>query len=63
MVFKKKLGGSVLIQSGCHAVDGLCFFADKRVNEVIAVSSKNRADFDHPTTYTIMVKFENGSTG
>lgn len=53
----------MLIQSGCHAVDGLCFFADKRVNEVITVSSKNRADFDHPTTYTIMMKFENGSTG
>jgi predicted dehydrogenase len=41
----------------------LCFFADKRVKEVIAVSSKNREDFDQPTTYTIIMKFENGSTG
>jgi predicted dehydrogenase len=60
---KKALGGSVLIQSGCHAVDGLCYFAGKRVKELIAISSKNRDDFDHDTTYSIMVRFENGSTG
>ncbi len=60
---KKELGGSVLMQSGCHAIDGLCFFGGKRVKEVIAISSRNRDDFDHDTTYSIMVRFENGSTG
>jgi predicted dehydrogenase len=60
---KKRLGGSVLIQSGCHAVDGLCYFSGQRATEVLAVSSKNRTDFDHDTTYMIVLRFGDGTTG
>jgi predicted dehydrogenase len=60
---KKDTGGSILIQSGCHAVDGLCCLTEKPVQEVSAFCSKNRPDFDHPTTYTILLRFEDGATG
>ncbi len=49
---RKEKGGSILMQSGCHAVDGMCYFAGKPVREVAAFSPKNRPDFDHPTTYS-----------
>jgi predicted dehydrogenase len=60
---KKHLGGSILIQSGCHAVDGVYFFKEKKVQEVIAISTKNRDDYDHETTYSIHLRFEDGTTG
>jgi predicted dehydrogenase len=60
---KRQTGGSVLIQSGCHAVDGICYFSGKRVSEVLAISSRNRREFDHDTTYAVLLRFEDGTTG
>jgi predicted dehydrogenase len=60
---RKDRGGSVLMQSGCHAVDGLCLFAGKPVEEVVAYCSANRKEFDHPTTYTFLMRFQDGATG
>jgi predicted dehydrogenase len=60
---RKEKGGSILMQSGCHAVDGLFFFAGKSVQEVAAYSSKNRPDFDHQTTYVVLLRFTDGATG
>ena len=60
---KKSKGGSILTQSGCHAIDGIKYFIDSPVEEVIAISSKNRKDFDHETSYSLMFRFKNGATG
>jgi predicted dehydrogenase len=60
---KVALGGSVLMQSGCHAVDALRFFHPVPVRQVSAVSARHRHDFDHDTTYALSLEFENGSTG
>lgn len=60
---KVELGGSVLMQSGCHAVDALRFFQSQPVRQVGAISARHRLDFDHDTTYALNLRFENGSTG
>ncbi|MBW7883008.1 MAG: Gfo/Idh/MocA family oxidoreductase [Caldilineaceae bacterium] len=59
----KETGGSVLQQSGCHAVDGMFYFMNDRVTEVTATSARNRQDFDHDTSFSVFVKFAGGATG
>lgn len=56
-------GGSVLQQSGCHAVDGMYYFMNDRVTEVTAISTRNRQDFDHDTSFSLFMKFAGGATG
>lgn len=60
---QRETGGSVLQQSGCHAVDGMYYFMNDRVVELTASSARNRDDFDHDTSYMVCMKFAGGATG
>jgi len=60
---RREMGGSVLQQSGCHAVDGMYFFMEDQVVELTAVSARNRDDFDHDTSYMVFMRFAGGATG
>ncbi|MCC6861174.1 MAG: Gfo/Idh/MocA family oxidoreductase [Bryobacterales bacterium] len=59
-------GGSSLLSAGCHAVDGLRWFAGQEAVEVFAYSNTSRgnpAGYQyHPNTVTL-VKFANGLMG
>lgn len=59
----EKKAGNILIQSGCHAIDNMCYLMDKKVAELFAISSKNRKDLNYDSTYDVVFRFENGSTG
>ena len=60
---RRETGGSVLQQSGCHAVDGMYFFMNERAVEVAAISARNRSDFDHDTSFCVFLQFDGGATG
>ena len=60
---KKETAGSILQMGGCHAVDGLRWFADDEAVEVVALSSRFRPDFEQDTTITFIAKFKSGAMG
>jgi len=60
---EEKKAGNILIQSGCHAIDNMCYLMDEKVIELFAISTKNRMDLDYDSTYNIFIRFEKGSTG
>jgi len=60
---KQETGGSILQVGGCHAVDGLRWFIQEEVVEVVALSGRYRDDFEQDTTITFVAKFANGAMG
>ena len=60
---KRETGGSILQVGGCHAVDGLRWFMQEDVTEVVALSGRYRPDFEQDTTITFVAKFRNGAMG
>jgi predicted dehydrogenase len=64
---KKEVGVSALVTAGCHALDGLMFFADRPVDEVFAYSTKSAAewaqDYEYDSTSVTLLKFADGTMG
>lgn len=61
---KKDFGASSLLTAGCHALDGLLFFMDGKVEEVSSYrtrsSSPHFAPYEYDTTSVSILKFEGG---
>ena len=61
---KKDFGASSLLTAGCHALDGLLFFMDGKVEEVSIYrtrsSSPHFAPYEYDTTSVSILKFEGG---
>jgi predicted dehydrogenase len=63
---KKPLGGSAELTAGCHAIDALLWFMERRVVEVAAMRStspKNPLQYEYHPNSTALFRFEDGSTG
>jgi len=63
---KKSMGGSSLLTAGCHAVDGLRWFVQKRAVEVFAYanfSHNNPLHYEYEPNSVTLVKFEDGTLG
>ena len=64
---KKELGGSSLLTAGCHALDGLLFFVDGEVDEVVAYTTRSKGEpftpYEYDTTSITLLKFKDGSVG
>lgn len=63
---KRSIGGSAELTAGCHAIDGLLWFMEQRVETVQAVrntSKSNPLKYEYPTNSTALFRFENGATG
>lgn len=64
---KKEVGVSALVTAGCHALDGLLYFADRPVAEVFAYSTKSAAewaqDYEYDSTSVTIIKFADGTIG
>jgi predicted dehydrogenase len=63
---KKELGGSAELTAGCHAIDALLWFMERRVVEVAAMKStspKNPLQYEYPPNSTALFRFEDGATG
>jgi predicted dehydrogenase len=60
---KKDTGGSILQVGGCHAVDGLRWFMQEEVVEVVSLSGRFRDDFEQDTTIVFITKFKSGAIG
>ncbi|MBM3265649.1 MAG: Gfo/Idh/MocA family oxidoreductase [candidate division Zixibacteria bacterium] len=61
---KKDFGGSSLLTAGCHALDGLLFFMDGKVEEVVSYRTRSSnahfAPYEYDTTSVSLLKFEGG---
>jgi predicted dehydrogenase len=63
---KKSMAGSSLLTAGCHAVDGLRWFVQKRAKEVFAYanfSPQNPLRYEYEPNSMTLVKFEDGTLG
>jgi predicted dehydrogenase len=63
---KKSMAGSNLLTAGCHAVDGLRWFVQKRAVEVFAYanfSPQNPLRYEYEPNSMTLVKFEDGTLG
>jgi predicted dehydrogenase len=64
---KKEIGGSALITAGCHALDGLLYFAEGEVEEVFAYSCRSSSpvlrEYEYDTTSVALLKFTDGRVG
>lgn len=63
---KREIGGSSLLTGGCHAVDGLRWFARQRPVEVFAysnTSAHNPLNYEYDPNSVTLVKFEDGTLG
>ncbi len=63
---KKAIGGSSLLTAGCHAVDGLRWFVDKRAVEVFAYanfSARNPLHYEYEPNSVTVIRFEDGTVG
>ncbi len=63
---KKQVGGSSLLTAGCHAVDGLRWFVQKRAAEVFAyanTSPENPLHYEYEPNSVTLVRFEDGTLG
>lgn len=63
---KREIGGSSLLTGGCHAVDGLRWFARQRPVEVFAYSNTsvhNPLNYEYDPNSVTLVKFEDGTLG
>jgi predicted dehydrogenase len=61
---KKDFGGSSLLTAGCHALDGLLFFMDGRVEEVTGYRTRSSSGYftpyEYDTTTVTILRFEGG---
>jgi predicted dehydrogenase len=60
---RQEFAGGAMITGGCHAADIARYLKGEEVAEVFAYRSRNREDFDYPTTLVAVVKFQDGSLG
>ncbi|HEY6273186.1 MAG TPA: hypothetical protein VIX19_14495 [Terriglobales bacterium] len=63
---KREIGGSSLLTAGCHAIDGLRWFAHRRPVEVFSYSSTgagNQLAYEYDPNSVTLVKFEGGMMG
>ena len=64
---KKSVGRSALITAGCHALDALLYFSNRKVQEVFAYSTKTASPelsaYEYDTTSVAILKFEDGTCG
>ncbi|GAB4112844.1 MAG: Gfo/Idh/MocA family oxidoreductase [Acidobacteriota bacterium] len=64
---RKDMGGSSLLTAGCHALDGLLFFKDSPVVEVVSHSNRSSSEtfqpYEYDTTSVTLLKFADGSLG
>jgi UDP-N-acetyl-2-amino-2-deoxyglucuronate dehydrogenase len=60
-------GGSSLLSAGCHAVDGLLFFMNDQVTEVVSYATQSThpdfARYEYPTTSATLLRFARGGLG
>lgn len=59
---RKEFAGGAMITGGCHAAD-IARYLKGEVAEVSAYSTRQRDDFDYPTTLVASVRFIDGSVG
>ena len=63
---KKDMGGSSLLTAGCHALDGLLYFIDDKVESVYSLATKstnpNFTPYEYDTTTVTTLKFAGGRT-
>jgi UDP-N-acetyl-2-amino-2-deoxyglucuronate dehydrogenase len=63
---RKEMAGSSLLTAGCHAVDGLRWFVDKKAVEVFAyanTSPDNPLHYEYEPNSVTLVRFEDGTIG
>ena len=63
---KKAIGGSAELTAGCHAIDALLWFMDRRIVEVAAMRStspNNPLEYEYAPNSTALFRFEDGATG
>jgi len=64
---KKDIGGSSLLSAGCHAVDALLWFMNKKAVEVFSYSTRSKnpdfKEYEYDPTSVILIRFEDGSIG
>jgi predicted dehydrogenase len=64
---KKDFGGSSLLTAGCHALDGLLFFMDGEVEEVVSYGTRSRngifAPYQYDTATATLLRFKDGRIG
>ncbi len=59
---RKEFAGGAMITGGCHAAD-IARYLKGEVAEVSAYSTRQRDDFDYPTTLVASVRFADGRVG
>lgn len=59
---RKEFAGGAMITGGCHAAD-IARYLKGEVAEVSACSTRQRGDFDYPTTLVASLRFTDGSVG
>ncbi|MCS7181299.1 MAG: Gfo/Idh/MocA family oxidoreductase, partial [bacterium] len=64
---KKNVGGSSLLSAGCHALDALLWFINKKPIEVFSYSTKSKnldfKEYEYDPTSVTLIKFEDGTIG
>jgi predicted dehydrogenase len=63
---KKDMGGSSLLNAGCHAVDGLRWFVGSEAVEVMSMSTTSRRNplrYEYDPSSVTILKFRNGVLG
>jgi predicted dehydrogenase len=63
---RKATGGSAELTGGCHAIDALLWFMERRVVAVSAMKSTSKHNplkYEYPPNSTALFRFEDGATG
>jgi predicted dehydrogenase len=64
---KKDFGGSSLLTAGCHALDGLLYFMNAPVEEVVTYGSRSRnaifQPYEYDTATVTILRFKGGKIG
>jgi predicted dehydrogenase len=64
---KKDFGGSSLLTAGCHALDGLLFFMNAEVEEVMTYGSRSKnpifQPYEYETATVTLLKFKGDKAG
>ncbi len=64
---KADVGGSSLLSAGCHAVDGLRWFVEDEIVEVMAYSTRGDGEpfdqFEYDPTEVLIARFADGAVG
>jgi predicted dehydrogenase len=63
---KRAMAGSSLLTAGCHAVDGLRWFVQKRAKEVFAYANfsvQNPLHYEYEPNSMTLIRFEDGTLG